>query len=97
MIKFDLPILQYERQSEKMEVEELMEKVDTEWKTIHGLLPKAVSGDPVFRYLCERVMLWVWFSRMKGLGGKASNHQLMATTCLCMSCNLRGVARPWTD
>ena len=34
---------QHERQSEKMEVEDLMEKVDTDWKSIHDLLPRAVS------------------------------------------------------
>lgn len=36
-------LMQYERQSEKMEVENLMEQVDSEWKAAHGLLPKAVS------------------------------------------------------
>ena len=34
---------QHERQSEKMEVEDLMEKVDADWKDVHSLLPKAVS------------------------------------------------------
>lgn len=41
------PLMQHERQSEKMEVEDLMEKVDAEWKSFQSLLPKAVSvGGP---------------------------------------------------
>lgn len=45
LLKLFLSVLpsQHERQSEKMEVEDLMEKVDTEWKSIHGFLPRAVS------------------------------------------------------
>lgn len=35
-------IFQMERQSEKMEVENLMETVDSEWKAVQNLLYKAV-------------------------------------------------------
>ena len=71
-----------------------MEKVDTEWKTIHSLLPKAVSRDPFQDvWVCHVVGV---VSRKKAKGEEASNQQ-MAMTCLCVSCNLRGVAKPWTD
>ena len=44
--------MQYERQSEKQEVEELLDKVDTDLKDIWGFLSKSVSYINVFVASC---------------------------------------------
>ncbi len=36
-------MFQHERQKEKVKVEELLEEIDVQWKSIQSLMPKAVS------------------------------------------------------
>ena len=44
--------IQYERQSEKQEVEELLDRVDTDLKDIWGALAKSVSCIVLYVYVC---------------------------------------------
>lgn len=83
----DLP-KKYERQSEKIEVENLMEKVDSEWKSLHTLLPKTVS-EIVGEVLSVTTLIHREKVRVQKLPTTTTNPY--------ESCSLRGVARPWTS
>lgn len=82
--------MQYERQSEKMEVENLMEKVDSDWKAVHSLLSQAVSR----RLACQLLQKRAALTYRSKVGGPQS--PWMITTGLFESSSLRSVAKPWT-